>query len=162
MKPQPQPPKTYSLDWPPSVNHYWGSRVAERVVNGQVAQFVHVYRTKRANEYRDSVAIAVYTQGPVIFDGPVVVTLELHQPDKLRRDIDNVPKGIFDSLTAAQVWGDDSQVHAMLIAWGKTESPGSVTVTIRPFRKVMLRRIMDSFQRWWSEPSDEKEQLEMF
>ena len=158
MKRQSQKPKTYLLPWPPSLNHYWGNRVAEK--DGKT--YVHTYRTKRANEYREAVAVAVFTQGPVIFDGQLVVTLEIARPDNLRRDLDNLPKGILDSLTAAQVWGDDSQIYGLLIAWVPNKADGEVRVTIQPWKRTLVARIVESFKRWWYEPSGELEQMDMF
>ena len=42
--------------------------------------------------------------------GPVVVDIEAFMPDRRRRDLDNLLKGLLDSLTHAGVWEDDNQV----------------------------------------------------
>jgi crossover junction endodeoxyribonuclease RusA len=39
-------------------------------------------------------------------------------PDARRRDIDNYNKALFDALTHAGIWEDDSQVKRMLVEWG--------------------------------------------
>lgn len=44
---------------------------------------------------------------------PVHVRVELFPADARRRDIDNCLKALFDSLTAAQVWEDDSLVKEL-------------------------------------------------
>jgi len=53
----------------------------------------------------------------------------LYPPDKRKRDIDNVCKGLFDSLQHACVFEDDNQIDALTI----TRMPmytGRATVTI--------------------------------
>lgn len=42
---------------------------------------------------------------------PVHVRVELYPADARRRDIDNYLKSLFDALTDAQVWADDSLVR---------------------------------------------------
>lgn len=54
------------------------------------------------------------TQGMPSFNTDrVSITILLYPPDLRRRDIDNIEKAIFDSLTKAGVWEDDSQVDEM-------------------------------------------------
>ena len=55
---------------------------------------------------------------PEPLEGPLAVTVRVYPPDKRKRDIDNLFKGLFDSLTHAKVWHDDSQVlelHAHML-----------------------------------------------
>ena len=42
--------------------------------------------------------------------GAVAVDIEAHMPDRRRRDLDNLLKGLLDALTHAGLWLDDSQV----------------------------------------------------
>ena len=58
-------------------------------------------------------------------------------PDRRKRDLDNLHKGILDGLTHAGVWKDDSQIDDLRIyrcraATGELviEKPGRVVVTI--------------------------------
>ena len=48
-----------------------------------------------------------------------------------RRDIDNVLKATFDSLTHAGVWGDDSQVDRLHIQRGDVVKDGRLLVTVQ-------------------------------
>jgi crossover junction endodeoxyribonuclease RusA len=64
------------------------------------------------------------------------VEILLYPPDN-RRDIDNYTKGLFDALTHAGVWEDDSQVKRMLVEWGPVVPKGKVEMTITPWI------------RWW-------------
>lgn len=47
--------------------------------------------------------------------GPCYIHIQAWMPDHRRRDIDNLGKGIFDSITHAGVWNDDCQVDDMRI-----------------------------------------------
>lgn len=62
--------------------------------------------------------------------GPVSVVIEAFPPDKRRRDLDNLLKGLFDSLTHAGVWLDDYQVNDVRIF--RSTIGGMVRVTITP------------------------------
>jgi crossover junction endodeoxyribonuclease RusA len=96
-------PYSLSLPWPPSVNHYWirqrqGFRVSDE---GQAFRFA---------------VSSIHRRGHVIID-PVRVLLEFTQPDRRRRDLDNLAKCVLDALTKASVWMDDSQVHDLRMRW---------------------------------------------
>ena len=58
--------------------------------------------------------------------------IEYMQPDRKRRDIDNLDKQIFDALTHAQVWKDDSQVKLVLKFFGSSVRGGAVQVLVQP------------------------------
>lgn len=89
------------LPYPPTINHYYvrtkkGMAIAERgrVYRQQVAFIVAAARPKKRwlNKERLQMIIRVYT------------------PDNVKRDADNIMKCLWDSLTDAKLWGDDSQV----------------------------------------------------
>jgi crossover junction endodeoxyribonuclease RusA len=63
----------------------------------------------------------------------ISVELILLPPDRRRRDIDNYTKAIFDGLTHARVWGDDSQVKDLRIRWGQAVKGGGFRLIIKPF-----------------------------
>jgi crossover junction endodeoxyribonuclease RusA len=62
--------------------------------------------------------------------GHLVVTLTAFPPDKRRRDLDNLPKVVLDSLTKAGVWKDDSQIQRLTIQWGAIWPGGVLEVEI--------------------------------
>ncbi|WP_134871266.1 RusA family crossover junction endodeoxyribonuclease, partial [Cronobacter sakazakii] len=64
------------------------------------------------------------------------VEITLYPPDARRRDIDNYNKALFDALTHAGVWEDDSQVKRMLVEWGPVIKKGRVEITISKFETV--------------------------
>ena len=95
--------------WPPTVNTYY------RNTRGRVLI------SENGRAYRISVAVAAMAarsngslpRSPLT--GRLSVRLDLYQADKRKRDIDNLPKALLDSLTKANVWIDDSQIDQLFI-----------------------------------------------
>ena len=115
------------LPWPPTVNTYW----RHAVVNGASRVLI----SSRGRRYRKEVANqllvapwALKTTMPLDF--PVRVEMWAYPPDKRKRDLDNLPKAIFDSLQHAGVWFDDNQIDEFSIKRCTIEKPGFVTVRI--------------------------------
>ena len=57
------------------------------------------------------------------------VKIVAYMPDRRRRDLDNILKALFDALTHAGVWSDDSQIDAISLIRAK-EIQGRLEVTI--------------------------------
>ena len=112
---------TLILPFPPSVNRIW------RTVQGRIIL------SAVGRKYRQDVAVAVHQSNVVPFGANRIdVLIELYEPDRRRRDIDNVPKALFDALQAARVFDDDSQVDMMLVARrGVDRANPRVEVTIK-------------------------------
>ncbi|EMS7078238.1 RusA family crossover junction endodeoxyribonuclease, partial [Escherichia coli] len=66
---------------------------------------------------------------------PASVEIVLFPPDNRIRDLDNYNKALFDALTHAGVWEDDSQVKRMLVEWGPVIPEGKVEITISKYEK---------------------------
>ena len=64
---------------------------------------------------------------------PAAVEIILYPPDARRRDIDNYNKALFDALTHAGIWEDDSQVKRMLVEWAPQVPGGKVEITIASY-----------------------------
>lgn len=62
--------------------------------------------------------------------GRLAVDLELCPPTRRSFDIDNLTKGVFDGLTAAGVWLDDSQVDRLTVVRGERIKGGLAKVRI--------------------------------
>jgi len=65
------------------------------------------------------------------------VEITLFPPDERSRDIDNYNKALFDALTHAGVWEDDSQVKRMLVEWGPVTRKGRVEITISKYQPAV-------------------------
>ena len=106
------------LPWPPSVNHYW------RHVGSKVLI------SREGRSYRQSVISLVAYENVKPATGRLAVTLMVYPPDKRRRDLDNLPKAILDSLEHAGVYDDDGQIDRLVVERCHVYKGGKVYVAI--------------------------------
>lgn len=108
-----------TLPWPPTVNTYY------RNVNGKTLISAH------GRAYRQAVADQVLIQrGAKHFTERLAVSIVAHVPDKRRRDLDNLFKGVLDAMTHAGVWADDSQIDDLSIVRGPVGGMLKVQVSV--------------------------------
>ncbi len=120
-----------TLPFPPSVNHYLVKSV--RAAKGKA--FVHVHVSKKGIIYQGQVlAICLQKRAVKRLTGRLRVDITLYPPDKRKRDVDNYPKVLLDSLTKAGVWEDDEQIDKLTItrAWPRRPE-GACVVRISQF-----------------------------
>jgi crossover junction endodeoxyribonuclease RusA len=86
------------LLYPPSVNNYY-RHVGNRTLI-----------SRRGRAYRKSVCSTIVAAGVRPMAGPLAVTIELHPPDRRRRDCDNAQKALCDALQHGGAYLDDSQI----------------------------------------------------
>ena len=113
------------LPFPPSVNGYWRSSNKGMLISA------------RGRVYRSNAIAAVYEQlkrKPQPLTAELDVHVVLFSPTRARRDLDNFQKALFDSLTHAGVWADDSQVKRMTVEWGDLTKDGKAEVRIIDFK----------------------------
>lgn len=109
------------LPWPPSMNTYW------RNVKGKVLI------SKKGRAYRKLIAdMALVGRWHSFGADRISITIQAHPPDKRRRDLDNLPKAIFDSLEKAGVFIDDEQIDYFSVGRCEIEKPGKVVLIILP------------------------------
>ena len=114
------------LPFPPSVNTYW------RAPNKGPLKGRHLISAK-GRAYQSAACSAIVDQLrrlPKPSTAPAAVEILLFPPDARRRDIDNYNKALFDALTHAGVWEDDSQVQRMLVEWRPQVPGGKVEISI--------------------------------
>ena len=76
------------------------------------------FSSKAYTAWKAEAARAFALQAPLPhFDGPVVLILSLGIPDKRRRDLSNYIKAVEDSVVAAGILNDDSQVVDLNVRW---------------------------------------------
>lgn len=110
-----------ALPWPPSTNTYW-----RHPTRGKLAGRHLISEQGRA--YRAAViGIAPRLQLATRLAVHITVT----PPDRRRRDIDNLLKGLLDSLMHAGVWLDDEQIDDLRITRTPAGKAGQVIVSIR-------------------------------
>lgn len=100
--------------WPPSTNSIW--RYGKRV-----------HLAPAAVCFRDAVRIVMGEARAKGFmpreslRGKLGVKLVFHQPNKQRRDLDNLLKATLDALTKAGLWQDDSQIERLDVSHGEPD-----------------------------------------
>lgn len=118
-----------TLPFPPSVNSYW------RAPNKGPLAGRHLISAK-GRKYQSDACAAIIEQLrrlPKPSSALAAVEIILFPPDARRRDLDNYNKALFDALTHAGVWEDDSQVKRMVIEWGPVVVNGKVEITISQY-----------------------------
>ena len=91
----------FELPWPPSVNRYY-RHVGPRVLI-----------SREGRKYRMMTVSRLGGRFPKQ-TGPLRLSAEFYPPDARRRDLDNVGgKALLDSLQAAGLFEDDSQIKSL-------------------------------------------------
>ena len=115
------------LPFPPSLNAYY-----RHPSKGPLAGR-HLISAK-GREYRSEVIRRI---APLNCSarGRLAVVITCHAPDKRRRDLDNLVKGLSDALTHAGLWADDEQIDDLRIIRGANVSGGKVVVSVREIER---------------------------
>lgn len=117
------------LPFAPSVNNYW-----EHGKNGRV------YIGRRGVLYRQKVIelIARHELRGKCGKALVDVALILHPPNHQIHDCDNYYKALFDALTKAKFWDDDSQVKMNVVLMSDVVKKGRIEMAVRLHRGVSM------------------------
>ena len=120
------------LPFPPSVNGYWRATSKGMLISA------------RGRVYRSNAIAAVYEQlkrKPQPLTAELDVHVVLFPPTRARRDLDNFFKALFDSLTHAGVWVDDSQIKRISAEWGPVTKLGRAELTITDFKPAGVQPV---------------------
>lgn len=112
------------LPFPPSVNGYWRAFKSRVIIS------------KKGREFREQALIEIAKQISYAereIEHHVEVSVVLYPPDKRNRDLDNYQKALFDSITHAKIWKDDSQIKKFSVEWGEVIKGGKAEITITPY-----------------------------
>jgi len=119
---------SYTLPYPPSVNHYWRSNAKGRV-----------FIAAEGKKYREAVGYAILEAGRrELGTGAVEIAVRVWPPDNRKRDLDNVLKALLDALEASRVYADDSQIDRLVVERRPVLKGGQVTVHLWPLLPVEL------------------------
>ncbi len=123
------------LPFPPSVNTYWrhpnkGAFAGKSLISAAGRKFQSAACAAIVEQLR---------RLPKPTSAPASVEIVLFPPDNRIRDLDNYNKALFDALTHAGVWEDDSQVKRMLVEWGPVIPEGKVEITISKYEKASCK-----------------------
>lgn len=124
------------LPFPPSVNTYWrhpnkGAFAGKSLISAAGRKFQSAACAAIVEQLR---------RLPKPTSAPAAVEIVLFPPDNRIRDLDNYNKALFDALTHAGVWEDDSQVKECWWSGDRLSRKGrsrSLSVSTRK-RRVQL------------------------
>lgn len=107
------------LPWPPTLNTYW------RHARGR-----H-YISAKGTKYREDIINLIQQQNlDINTTSRLKFNIIANQPDKRRRDLDNLQKAVFDSLVHAGFMADDEQIDDFRVRRGTQVKGGSLEVMI--------------------------------
>lgn len=107
------------LPWPPSLNRYY------RTHRGRVLI------SKEGRDYRQLVMrLSLAERWPCLGDSRVKVVIDVYPPDRRRRDLDNLQKCLCDSLEAANVIDNDSQIDDLHIRRQGRVKEGRIEISV--------------------------------
>jgi len=115
---------TFTLPYPPSVNHYWRRKGNQYFIS------------EEGQAFRRNVEAVVVSERIPKHTGLVQVAVLAYPPDKRIRDGDNLEKSLYDSLVYCGVIESDSNRHLRFhsMEWCGCFKGGKVEVTVRPYR----------------------------
>ena len=113
------------LPWPPTVNTYY------TVVRGRKIL------SKKGRLYGPLVALAVADE-PKGREGPLLVKIVAHPPDRRKRDLDNLLKPVLDGLQKAGMYADDSQIDRLEITRGDIIKGGRLDLWIAEYAREKM------------------------
>ena len=119
------------LPYPPTVNHYWRSKVTQIKTAGKLKLVPKVYVAEKGLSFRSEVYALCKKNKINKMSGRLKVRVLVNPPDNRKRDIDNLTKALFDSLTHAGAYNDDSQIDEFTVVRLDAIKGGKVKVIIK-------------------------------
>ncbi len=119
-----------SIDWPPSVNHYYYHRGHHRVIS------------ERGQAFREAVCGAILREHEAfalpLYRKPLRlrVVYDCHPPDRRCRDLPNLDKAMADALSHAGLWEDDGQIDDVRFVRRPVVKGGKVVVRVEEMEPV--------------------------
>jgi crossover junction endodeoxyribonuclease RusA len=108
------------LPWPPSVNHYY-RHIGPRILI-----------SREGRKYRERVSAILRSMRIEPMNGDLQMSVQFFPPDQRRRDLDNLQKGLWDSLQHGGVYRDDSQIKDFEGHMGEPDRPnGKIIVRLQ-------------------------------
>jgi crossover junction endodeoxyribonuclease RusA len=121
----------FSVPWPPTVNTYWDT-ITLPIKGKPGKRRASVILSARAKDYRLLVAAAVRNQRVAcgVLSGKLQLHFDAFPPDRRERDLDNLFKGMLDSLVHAGVMRNDSEIDDLRIVRRHVIPGGTMQVYI--------------------------------
>ena len=116
------------LPFPPSLNAYYRSIIRRRK-DGK--HYTQVLISAKGRAYRTLVGQMLMIQGVREMTGDLEIEIKVFQPDRRKRDIDNLLKSLLDALQHGGAFVDDSQIKKLTIEMMEVRKPGHVEIEIK-------------------------------
>lgn len=106
------------LPWPPTVNTYW----RHITIHGRARTVL----SEGGRRFRQAALRRLFEHDKhhLRLPGPLSVSMRFYPPDRRKRDLDNLPKGVLDAMTHAGVWDDDSQIKRLELSMEDVDTTG--------------------------------------
>lgn len=101
------------LPFPPSLNHYWRKDRNGMHISEEGKRYIAMTRQLALLNGRGDTEFYLKVHRETEPKQRLKVRAVFFCPDNMKRDLDNMFKVIFDCLTKANVWADDSQVFEL-------------------------------------------------
>lgn len=113
-------PILFTLEWCPTVNHYW------------LTHKNYKYISQKGREFRKSVnrIVALNPDHKKFYSKKLAIHIIANPPDSRKRDLDNLLKAPLDALQNAGVYKDDNQIEEIIIRRGEKGRPGSLDIRL--------------------------------
>ncbi len=113
-----------TLPWPPTINHYWISRV--------VGKRVMVCIGAKGKAFRQAVKDLTVEDAELFFSEKTKLEISIfaYPPDKRKRDLDNILKALLDALQHAGIYADDNQIDKLTVIRKEPVKYGQVIILI--------------------------------
>jgi crossover junction endodeoxyribonuclease RusA len=119
----------FTLPWPPSANTYW----RHIILGGKHKKArAHTLISEGGREYRVKVNEALRAQKVPTnaLKGRLAIHVIAYPPDRRRRDLSNLWKGMLDAIVLAGVIADDGDTDRELIERGLVRPQGLIEIRI--------------------------------
>ncbi|WP_412027893.1 RusA family crossover junction endodeoxyribonuclease [Deinococcus yunweiensis] len=136
---------TLTLPWSPSINHYYVVVLLRKKPKHDKDipwRGVNIIDEKGRAYRKEVLALIAHLRRHGEASTPPGARLGIHltlcAPTRLSYDIDNRVKAIFDALTHAHVWADDSLIDELRVTRGPVVPGGRVDVVITPLTTTLF------------------------
>ena len=112
-------PLQFSMDYPPSINHYY-VRTKKGMAVGKPGKL-----------YRHAAIIKLHPfKNHFSKDKRVAIVINVYPPDRRKRDLDNILKCCLDSLQHAGIFEDDNQIDLLTVIRRDPIKGGGISVRL--------------------------------
>lgn len=132
----------FTLPWPPSANTYW----RHIILGGKHKKArAHTLISEGGREYRVKVLEAIRAQKVPVraLKGRLAIHVIAYPPDRRRRDLSNLWKGMLDAIVLAGVIADDGDTDRESIERGLVRPQGLIELKITEIAHVPVPLAFD-------------------